>query len=790
MNNHDPRTFRLAVGAYIVMWGLLASPWLLGYVTIPYDAKAHFQAQIQFLATALHSGQSPFWSPNVFAGTPQIADPQSMIFSPAIVLAYFEAVPSFRQVDAYVLGLLGLGGLAVLWLFKDRRWHPAGGLIAALAFAFGASASWRVQHIGQVQSYALFGIALLFLDRALRRNSSGYGLAAGLAAGLMLVEPDQVALLGCYVLIGLVLERWFGQGGLRLNFVATLKPLALGTVAGIAVAGLPLLLTYLFVSDSNRPSILVSEAVRGSLHPASLLTFVVSDLFGAFDPKVDYWGPFSSEWDPNELSLSQNMSQVYIGALPALLVLAVGLRRRLIWAREVRIFTLAAAGLLIYAIGRHTPVYALLYEFLPGVSYFRRPADATFLLGAMLAILAGYVMHRSVMSERTRSVGSHFGAAALISLAVIAAVALAAQMGKLDLAWRPVLLAVCWLGASAAVVFAVPRLASRRTVFAVLLPAALLTVDLAANNGPNESTALPVEQYDVLKPGCKNPTIKLLKSLVKQPSGSARRDRVELTGLGFDWPNASLVHGIDHVLGYNPLRLDVVSQAIGAGDTIAGPDQRNFTPLFPSYRSRLADLLGLRYIAASVPIEEIDTRLGPGSLPLIARTGDAYVYENADALPRAMYLTQWQIADFTAMLRTGEWPADPASTVLLEAMPAGVAGAFPNSMRDPQTEGESDVRILRYENTIVEIEVDSAAPGFLVLNDVWHPWWEADIEGRPVPILKANVLFRAVELPAGRHVVHFEFRPIKKALELVAQKTSNAAQQLSFIPSVRAEPWP
>ena len=79
-----------------------------------------------------------------------------------------------------------------------------------------------------------------------------------------------------------------------------------------------------------------------------------------------------------------------------------------------------------------------------------------------------------------------------------------------------------------------------------------------------------------------NETIRLLKSLLVQRPGSSRRDRVELTGLGFEWPNAAMVHGIDHVLGYNPLRLEVVTQAVGAGDTIAGPDQRNFTPLFPS----------------------------------------------------------------------------------------------------------------------------------------------------------------------------------------------------------------
>ena len=75
--------------AWVVLggWLLFAMPWLVGRVTIPYDAKALFQAQLQFLANALHSGQSPAWNPHTFVGLPQIADPQSLIFSPALLLA-------------------------------------------------------------------------------------------------------------------------------------------------------------------------------------------------------------------------------------------------------------------------------------------------------------------------------------------------------------------------------------------------------------------------------------------------------------------------------------------------------------------------------------------------------------------------------------------------------------------------------------------------------------------------------------------------------------------------------
>ena len=75
----------------------VASPWLSGVVTIPWDAVSQFYPQFAFLARSFAPGQSPFWTPNVFAGWPQIADPQSLVFSPLhLLVALFNPTPSSR----------------------------------------------------------------------------------------------------------------------------------------------------------------------------------------------------------------------------------------------------------------------------------------------------------------------------------------------------------------------------------------------------------------------------------------------------------------------------------------------------------------------------------------------------------------------------------------------------------------------------------------------------------------------------------------------------------------------
>lgn len=742
--------------ALVVMaaWLVLAWPWLSGSVTVPWDAKAHFQPQLQFLANALHGGQSPAWTPNVFGGHPQIADPQSLIFSPPyLLLAALVARPSFAAIDGVAFGALLLGGIAILALFRDRGWHRAGAVVAALGFMFGGVAAWRIQHTGQVLSLAWWPVALLFLDRALARGSTGSGLLAGIFAGFMVLGRDQVAFLGVLLLAGRVLAHIVGMGWRPTGAFALIRPLAAGTVGGALTVAVPLLFTMLLSESSNRSAIDLAGAERGSLHPASLLTFVIPHLYGVARPLIDYWGPPSPDWGPTDLYLARNMATAYFGALPLAAILVTGLVQGAFRAREIRWLVVAAAALLLYVLGRYTPAFAAIFAVVPGVDLWRRPADALFPLCAVLALLAGYAVHRRIAGDLPPV--SRIGWLVLFACLVAAfgaGIWLASSVGRLGQAASAIAAAALIL-VSAVLLLGVVTDLRRRPVVLVLLVAAFMTGDLGWNNGPNESTALPPETYDALRPDTANPTVAVIKRALAERSAPDRRDRVELVGIDFHWPNAGLVHGFDHTLGYNPLRLKLYSDATGAEDHIALPDQRRFSPLFPSYRSPLADLLGLRLIASRVPLEQVDRMLERSPLPLLVRTADAFVYENPAALPRVLFVPASQRADFAAILRDGVWPVtDFRSTVLLD-----------HDVASPG-QGTGSVAITSYANTLVEIDVESERGGFVVLNDTWHPWWRVTVDGRPAELLRANVLFRAVRVPAGAHRVRFVFQPLRGAL--------------------------
>jgi len=765
-NNRAGRwPFAAVAGMLALAWLAFTSPWLTGAVTVPWDAKAHFYPQLQFLAAAREAGQSSMWTPHVFSGSAQISDPQSLFFSlPHRLAAYLSANPSFALADAVPFAALLMGALAVAALFRDRGWHPAGAVVAGIAFMFGGSAAWRIQHVGQVMSLAWFPVTLWLLDRALARRSFLGGLAAGVAGGLLLIGRDQVAGLSALILIAYGVTVLAGDGW-REGIKRRWRPLAGAVIAAGLVAGVPLLLTAVAAGYSNRVFIDYDGAGRGSLHPANLITAFVANLFGTDGEFKEFWGPPSPLWGPVDLYVARNMSNLYSGALVGLAVV-FGAAGGGLWHRGARFFGIALLAMVLYALGRYTPAFRIFYEMVPGVDLFRRPADGTFLVGALAAIAAGHVVHR-LASGQTHLVTRAGRVAVSVSLAaVLSGLALALAKNRLGYAWPMLLEGTLWLAAAMVVAVVAVRLAPARPLAAAALLGVFLTADLVRNNGPNESTALPPAMFDVLRPDSADPTIALLKQAVARTRGPDRLDRVELAAIDFHWPNASMVHGLHNTLGYNPLRLKLYADAVGAGDHVALADQRNWPPSFPSYASPLANLLGLRYIATRAPLKELDKALPEGALREVARTATATIYENPAALPRVMMVPRAEVADFEAIRRTGQWPrSDFQDVVLFNSLPDGA----------PKGSKRGTATIREYSNRQVIVEVQSEEGGFLVLNDPVHPWWFAYVDTYTTQMLTANLMFRAVQLPPGKHEVIFRFNPWRGVLSSLIDRLNGRA---------------
>ena len=753
------RELWISLSLLVLGWVLLSWPWLIGGLIIPWDAKNHFYPILRFVAQSLHSDQSPAWNPYHMGGHPMISDPQSMLFSPLMIgLAALVEKPSMRLVDAVQLVHLLMGGVAVLLLCRSYRWHWAAGLVAALVFMFGGSAAGRLQHTGMILSYGYLAVALLLLKHALDRASIGYGAAFGLAAAIMAANRDQVAYLGCLLLIGYGLHcLWVAAE--RREFARTRWPAVLAAVGtGVAVLAVPLLLTFELLSLSNRPAIGYEAAVTGSLAPVNFITMLVPDYFKSVSTLAEYWGPGGAAWDPTD-STERSVTYLYAGVLPAALVLWYGIVAGWLRSREIRFFAVALGAAVVYAVGKHTPLFRYAFESVPGVDLYRRPADATFLLNFALAIVSGYLLHRLLRDGAPARLGrGKVIAAGLVTAGLLLFFAhIAVQHGQWPHASKTLLFAVAAFCGAGLILWGIGRGGMRQPLW-IAIALIVLTIDLRVHNTARPFNAQDPQQLAAFDGDSEGDAVAaVLQEHLEQAAEQLEGPyRAEILGLGGIWQNAPMIFNIEATLGYNPLRLEIYESATGANET-SHESQRRFSSLMRSYRSTLANLLGIRFICTTVPIEVIDPSLRPGDFKLVDQVGKVRIYENPRALPRVFVAEKAMAVDTEAVLKSGIMPVnDFTSTVLLDPLPLGWHAGLGGS---PDTE-KPTAFITSYTNTEVEVRVKVTKPSFLVLNDLYYPYWHAYVDGVETEILNANILFRAVLVQPGEHEVVFRFEPL------------------------------
>lgn len=138
-------------------------------------------------------------------------------------------------------------------------------------------------------------------------------------------------------------------------------------------------------------------------------------------------------------------------------------------------------------------------------------------------------------------------------------------------------------------------------------------------------------------------------------------------------------------------------------------------------------------------------------------SGDVKIYENRAVLPRVFVVHQAEVVgnDDEAVAAMQNPAFDPATKMVRlrrDEEPAGL-------QTSGQASSQDQADILAYAPERVEIKVKLDSPGWLVLTDTFYPGWQVGVDGQLTEILPVNIMFRAVEVPAGEHTVVFEFKP-------------------------------
>lgn len=108
---------------------------------------------------------------------------------------------------------------------------------------------------------------------------------------------------------------------------------------------------------------------------------------------------------------------------------------------------------------------------------------------------------------------------------------------------------------------------------------------------------------------------------------------------------------------------------------------------------------------------------------------------------------------FTALLDPGHGP-DARVVLGPEGAPAQVQAQV-----EVGPTGAADVRVVRFSPERIELEVEAERAAWLVVREAFSPDWEATLDGEPVEVARADVMYRAVRVPEGRHAVAFSYAP-------------------------------
>jgi hypothetical protein len=726
MLTKDQRNSACCLLTITAIWVVFCWPWFFDGRIIPYDAKNHFYPMIRFVADSWHSDSSFVWSPHHYGGFPMIADPQSAIWTPTFwIPILISTAPSMHLVDAVHLMHLLIGAFAIFGFGKVSRWRWEASLIAALVYMMAGPSSLRLEHMLMTVSYMWLALALWRLKAVLVYGGVWRGLTFGIALALLLIDRNHVAYLGAWLLFAYWLAAMFNDYWHRRPKALRQfhLPVATGGALSLLLIAVPVILLLQLANDSNRPEFSYLQASWQSLHPAALFTFILPEYFGSL--RLDggrYWGPASQIWNEQGLQIHRGMLHMYCGMVPLVAIVWFGILKRQLFAKEARFFAIACVVCTVYALGRYTPVFRVFYDAIPGVDLFRRPSDGLFIFGFSLALLTGALIQQGVpirLTLRNRWLALMISVALLVLFGRM--LELAHSYERLTDFYNSLIVPLAIVtGSIVAIVFAQRVGKSNRMALVALV--GIVAVDLVYHSSNTRINARQPEAYRVLEQPGDHPIFAQILPLLSKTDPLGVPWRTEIIGLGPVVQNLPQVVQSQGLLGYNPLRLSGFERHIAPNMQNNASTKRNFGDKMTGYDSEMAKQLGLRYVVSGAPLDEIDPGFSGTHFTLLGKAKHkwrtAYFYENTQALPRAVVLS------------------------------------------DHGSELDRDILVKTYKNSEIELEIGAGDAGTLVLRDFYYPGWTATVNGHSVELAKHDDLFRSVPIPTGHSQVVFRFDPL------------------------------
>ena len=744
---------------------LLVAVWPLrtavfgGQVLFRRDINMIWLPQLEGLLRVAASPAWPLWDPYAGFGRPLLADPRAEALYPLTWLNLLLPPGTYYTVFCVAHLLLAGAGLYLLaraWGCTRLAAWTGGALFAASGPLLSLVSMWH-----QLAGAAWIPWLFLALERLQRRRRARDGALFGLAFALHVFagSPDYSALvLPALALYGL----WPGEPA-RPALLRRVGLLGAAVALGLSLAAVQWLPTLAWSRASHRGETPRALRVTWSQPPLALADLLLPTPLALWPLEPGARVQLLGGREPL-------MPSIYVG-LPALALALLGLRARPTGA-SLGLVGLGATG---FALGGFGPFYDVFCALVPPLALLRFPSKAMLLAAFALSGLAALGFDAWARGGRRERLG-----AALLALLPAALLLGAFWNARL---WAQGLLAPVPGTEPHELLGPLVRMAAQTTglglglgllglaggrapapgwarlalLAAALGPPLVVNRDLEPTVSPDfyreapqllamfpEREAVRLYVYDY--------TVLTGVQVAVQPEALRA---YELAAVPPGWPPAAaLARAVHQYL--NPPTAERWGLRGSYDRDILAFEARPHARLIERLHA-VADRPGhLRLLQMASVTHVLAIAPAPwwGRLRPVAQLAGVFarpiqVFEVPDPLPRAYAVTGARVRDEDAALdlvSAGDF--DPRGEIVLlegrERAGRGPAG---------------QVRLTESAPDRVRLQADLAQDGFVVLTDAFDAGWRASVDGRPAPVLRANLAFRAVAVPGGRHSVELVYRP-------------------------------
>jgi len=726
----------------------------IDWIPLCWDSLAQYLPERMLLGQAIRSGELPLWNPYKMCGVPFLADPQTAVLYPPNLL-YAFVPPDLAFTILAIVHLVGAGLFTYIFV-RGLGLSRTSSVFAGVAFMLSGFGIVWLELPVFMSSGVWLPLALHLMRLACEKRSPLHAAGAGITLALSLVGGHPQIALYTWLLTGLY---WVCLLASTNNKRTVGAMIGLGFLAfgiGAALAAPQLLPSFELASVSHRggsaPTNLGYIAYVSRAMPIwRSIVLIAPDFFGNPSKGGMWVGGEYAEYCG------------YVGILPLLLILIAFLAKgkRI---RDACFFGFVFILALLLSMG--APICRVLYFLVPGFSHSGSPARALFLFCFAASVLASLGLQqlfisRNENSKRTRVTIILSTIAIMIALGglwLANAARFAGDQPYATVFWE--LLSSVYLPLTFLILgtFLLLLVSTSKIGYKVgqLIIIAVLSVDMLSFGMWYNPMARRADVY---------PRTKVTDFLLS----NTRFERV--MPLNAQWslssiprvvlpPNSPSVYGLFDVSGYGtlyPVRYKELLDKAAGGDS-SPPESGNMV-FARNADSPLYNLLGVRWVISPEPLSNADRKIG-----------NCWIHKKCQALRRAFLVRTVEFADEEEILRRLANGQTDFRYVALATLDDKVSFGRRSDKKHREASGPESVAVARYSFNTVELKVNARRRSLLVLTDQYYPGWKAFVDGTPSRVMRVDYVFRAVAVPAGKHIVSFKYAPesYKRGLRVAA----------------------